>query len=78
MVSDVEITDGGWHRVGVVWDGTNRSLYVDDVMVATDSQFTLGGSGGGLHVGCDENQTPGTFWAGMIDDVRIYNRAVRP
>jgi hypothetical protein len=68
LVSDVEITDGGWHRVGVVWDGTNRSLYVDDVMVATDS----------LHVGCDENQTPGTFWAGMIDDVRIYNRAVRP
>jgi hypothetical protein len=32
--SEVVITDGDWHRVGLVWDGTNRVLYVDDVAVA--------------------------------------------
>jgi hypothetical protein len=37
----------------------------------------LAGSCGGLHIGCDKDQTPGTFWTGLIDDVRIYNRAVK-
>jgi len=78
LLSDIVITDGNWHRVGLVWDGTHRCLYVDDVMVATDAQAGLSGSGGGLLIGCDKNMTVGTFWAGMIDDVRIYNRAVKP
>ena len=78
LVSEAVITDGLWHRVGFVWDGTHRNLYVDDVLVAADSQSQLGGSGGGLHIGCDEDLTPGTFWAGMIDEVRIYNRAIAP
>jgi len=78
LVSETVITDGNWHRVGLVWDGINRSLYVDDILAATDIQSELAGSGGGLNIGCDKNMTPGTFWAGMIDDVRIYNRAVQP
>jgi len=78
LVSDAVITDGLWHRVGLVWDGTHRSLYVDDVLVATGTQSGLAGSGGGLHIGCDKNMTVGSFWAGMIDDVRMYSRAVAP
>jgi hypothetical protein len=78
LVSDIVITDGNWHRVGLVWDGEYRSLYVDDVMVATDAQAGLANSGGGLLIGCDKSMTVGTFWAGMFDDVRIYNRAVKP
>ena len=78
LVSDAVITDGNWHRIGMVWDGVNRSLYVDDVLVATDTQSTLAGSGGGLNIGCDENLASGTFWSGMIDEVRIYNRAIAP
>ena len=26
----VVITDGQWHRVGFVWDGITRALYVDE------------------------------------------------
>ncbi len=33
---------------------------------------------GGLHIGCDRDQTPDTFFTGLIDDIRIYNRAVEP
>jgi hypothetical protein len=78
LVSEVTITDGQWHRVGITWDGTNRVLYVDDVAVASDTQTSLERSGMGLNIGCGPNETSGTFWSGLIDDVRIYNRAVTP
>jgi hypothetical protein len=31
-----------------------------------------------MNLGCDKDMTPDTFFSGLIDDVRIYNRAVRP
>jgi hypothetical protein len=78
LTSTAVITDGAWHRVGFVWDGTNRILYVDDVEVARDAQTTLVGTYTGLHVGAGSTRAPGTFWSGLIDDVRIYDRAVKP
>jgi len=78
LVSQTPITDDVWHRMGLSWDGTNRILYVDDVEVASDTQPSLVSSGGGLHIGTGKNRESGTFWSGLIDDVRIYNRAVRP
>ena len=51
---------------------------MDDVLVAEDAQTGLTACYGGLQIGCGENMTPGTFWSGLIDDVRIYNRAVKP
>jgi hypothetical protein len=32
----------------------------------------------GLNIGCGTNLTPGSFWSGLIDDVRIYNRVIKP
>ena len=78
LSSESIITDGNWHRVGFVWDDANRTLYVDDVVVAEDAQEGLEESSGQLIIGGGKNLDPGTFWSGMIDDVRIYNRVVRP
>ena len=78
LVSLVVVTDGAWHRVGFVWDGSSRILYVDDVEVATDTQSNLTTSAGGLYIGAGSNLTPDSFWSGLIDDVRIYDRAVEP
>jgi len=78
LLSQTVITDGVWHRVGLVWDGTNRTLYVDDVEVATDTQTGLAGATGGLYIGAGKSLDAGSFWSGLIDDVRIYNRAVSP
>ena len=72
------ITDGVWHRVGFVWDGSNRILYVDGVEVARDTQANLPSSSGGLYIGAGASLAPGTFWSGLIDDVRMYDRAVKP
>jgi hypothetical protein len=76
--SQISITDGEWHRVGLVWDGSNRALYVDGTVAAKDTQDGLVSSNSGLYIGCDKNMEAGTFWSGLVDDVRIYTRAVRP
>ena len=78
LVSETVITDGNWHRVGLVFDGANRILYVDDVAVAADTQSGLAGSNGSLYIGCGKDMEQGSFFSGLIDDVRIYNRAVTP
>jgi hypothetical protein len=78
LISSAVITDGTWHRVGFVWDGSQRILYVDDVEVARDTATGLETTTGGLHLGVDGTLTPGTFWSGLMDDIRIYNKAVKP
>jgi len=78
LPSQAVITDGDWHRIGLVWDGSIRTLYVDDVAVAEDEQTNLEGSDNGLYIGAGTAMEPGSFWSGLIDDVRIYNRAVTP
>ena len=78
LVSETWITDGNWHHIGCVWDGSHRTLYVDDVVVAEDVQKNLAGSNNGLYIGADKNLGAGTFFSGLIDDVRIYNVALTP
>ncbi len=78
LTSTTAFTDGTWHRVGLVWDGSNRVLYVDDIEVALDARSNLAGCSGGLNIGSGKDMAPGTFWSGLIDDVRIYSRAVKP
>ena len=78
LSSQAVITDGNWHRIGFVWDGSYRKLYVDGVVVAEDAQDNLDISSNGLYFGTGKAMEPGTFWSGLIDDIRIYNRAVSP
>jgi len=78
LLSQIIITDGNWHRIGFVWDGSHRTLYVDDVEVANDAQDGLEPATGGFYIGTGKAMQPGTYWSGLIDDVRIYNRAVKP
>jgi len=78
LASESVIIDGVWHRVGFTWDGSNRILYVDDVEVAKDTQSSLAGSEGGLYIGVGKNREAGTCFSGLIDDVRVYDRAVTP
>jgi len=78
LLSETTITDGEWHRIGFVWDGSNGTLYVDSIAVAQDTQDDLANSSNGLNIGCGKNVQPGTYFSGLIDDVRIYNRAVKP
>ncbi|MHC4534043.1 MAG: M14 family zinc carboxypeptidase [Planctomycetota bacterium] len=78
LQSQTNITDGNWHRIGLVCDGLNRTLYVDDIAVTQDTQDNLKGSDSGLYIGTGKTMKSGTHFSGLIDDVRIYNRVVIP
>jgi hypothetical protein len=76
LMSQTVIADGVWHRIGLVWDGSQRMLCVDVVTVAEDTQNGLEASAGGLYIGTGNAMAPGTYFSGLIDDVRIYNVAL--
>jgi O-glycosyl hydrolase len=72
------ITDGAWHRVGLTWDGVHRILYADGAEVARDTQAALSSSTGPVILGAASALDDGSFWKGLIDDVRIHDRVVLP
>jgi N-acetylneuraminic acid mutarotase len=80
LVAESVITDDQWHHVGFVWDGSYRNLYLDGTEVAKDvnALATLESATGGIYIGVGKNLDEGTFFSGMIDDVRIYNVALTP
>jgi hypothetical protein len=70
------VADERWHHVGLVWDPPDRVLYVDGIEVARDTQADLAGSEQGLRIGAGASLTAGSFWRGLLDDVRIYDYAL--
>ncbi len=79
LVSESVITDGQWHYVGLVYDfdGLHRCLYVDGAEVAKDTDFVGGMSvDGGLYFGAGKTLDATSFFTGLIDDIRIYDRAL--
>jgi hypothetical protein len=78
LLSQTVIIDGAWHRIGLVWDGSRRMLCVDGVTVAEDTQNGLEAYASGLYFGVGNDYLPSSFLSGLIDDIRIYSRAVKP
>jgi hypothetical protein len=77
--SESIITDGQWHHLGLVYDLESfcRRLYVDGVEVAKDNSIVGGEpSDGGLYFGADKMLGKGTFFSGLIDDIRIYDEVL--
>jgi len=78
LESNFIVIDDVWHHVGFVWDGTYRTLYVDGMEVSKDTNplTSLKSADGGLYIGVNKNLDAGTYFSGLIDDVRIYNVAL--
>jgi hypothetical protein len=83
MTSSVGSNDGKWHQyTGTYSDSTGvRSLYLDGVLVATQSGQGPYRPNRASHVmiGGKDNGTgfaPGNYYTGTIYDVRIYNYAL--
>jgi methionine-rich copper-binding protein CopC len=66
----------GWSHLAATYDGTNLSLYVNGNLVNTTTT-TIGpiqSSTGALRIG--GNSVYGDYFNGLIDEVRVYNRAL--
>lgn len=72
------VSDGGWHHAAGVYDGDFLLLYVDGILDATaNASGTIHSNVMDLWIGKESgsSQWYGN-WSGLIDDVRIYNRAL--
>ncbi len=59
------------------YDGLHRYLYVDGAEVAKDTDVVGGvGSNGGLYFGAGKMLDAGSFFSGLIDDIRIYDEVL--
>jgi hypothetical protein len=80
LESEAVITDGQWHHVGLVYDfdGFHRRLYVDGAEVAKDTGVVAAPlPDGDLYFGAaGKDLDVGSFFSGLIDEVRAYNRAL--
>jgi len=70
------VTDDSWHHVAVVYDGVNRIIYIDgfeDARIGSTGQINV--SSYNLTIG-ENAQQRGRNLTGLVDDARIYNRAL--
>jgi hypothetical protein len=64
-----------WSHLAATYDGTALRMFVNGVQVSSRAQTgTIATSNGALTIGGDALY--GQYFAGMIDEVRIYNRAL--
>ncbi len=71
-----ELWDGGWHHVTVSYNGSEKTIYLDNVALKTVAATGAVNSGYGNNLlvgaGTDED-SPGLFYYGLIDEVRVFN-----
>ena len=74
------MSDGNWHNIVITNNSTtSRLIYFDGVLLTPTTQGSTVGTriGTGLIIG-RLFQTPSYYFNGSIDQVRIFNRALRP
>jgi hypothetical protein len=75
------LVDGAWHHVAATYDGTTRSIYVDGVLVGSDTPgahnavMANGLSVGGAFI---SGTTQEEMYKGGMDEVRVWNIARTP
>jgi hypothetical protein len=81
---DSSIEDGAWHHIALVRSGAVALLYLDGAQLGGSvpiPEDALDIDEGGLIVGQDQDELGGGLhtndsWAGAIDNLRIYDRAL--
>ena len=76
LTSTVAVDDGEWHHAAAVYDGAQKLLYIDGVLdAASDSTGSIRSTTHNVNIG-ENNQAQGRYLTGLVDDVRIYNKAL--
>lgn len=77
---EAEVVPGQWQMVTLSYDGHTARLYIN---ARLSQEHAIRGYDGGEYdflIGAQEwsndGQSPQRFWSGLIDEVRIYNRAL--
>ncbi len=73
---NVNVNDGEWHHAAGVYDGSKYYLYVDgELDVSKNTSGAMSISSYPVMIGANAQQS-GREFEGLIDDVRVYKRAL--
>lgn len=70
----ISVSDDQWHHVAVTYDGTDLFIYVDGVLDISAST-SLNTTGTILRIGQRAVPETGEYFAGTVDELRIWNTA---
>ena len=70
------IPPGQWRHIAGRWDGTEKELFIDgEEVIEVDA--TVEYDGHAIYLGGDQNNGNEVLhWEGVLDDLRVYNRAL--
>lgn len=74
LTDALQFYDDRWHLMTYTFDGTTSNLFLDGVLQMTQTNVTLNTTSTQLTIGA--YTTGPLFFAGSLDEVRIYNRAL--
>jgi len=79
------LTASTWYHVVGVYDSTSQTakIYINGVEASSSTTGTIpssiGDDSGRFHIGAEDSTTTATnFYDGIIDEARVYNRALSP
>ena len=76
LTGTTDVSTGEWFHVAGVYNGTQKLLYINgNLDASSDSTGNITASSVPVYIG-DNSGATGRFWDGLIDDVRIYKRAL--
>ena len=67
------VLDGKWHHIAATFNGTTRSLYMDGVLLGSDTPSGHNIPSGTPMYIAETNPTSNEYFDGAIDEVRIWN-----
>jgi hypothetical protein len=71
-----DVNDGNWHHIAGVYDDSTLYIYQDGLAMSSKSLHgSINRNWSRVLIG-ENGQAPNRYWNGLIDDVRIYNRAL--
>jgi len=76
LTGTTDVSTGDWFHVAAVYNGSQKLLYINgELDASSNSTGNITASTVPVYIG-DNSGATGRFWAGLIDDVRIYNNVL--
>ena len=75
VISNATINDNNWHHVAQVHSGTTTTFYIDGSASGGGTQSNFAENTHPVEIGSARTDS-NDLWDGLIDEIRIYNRAL--
>jgi hypothetical protein len=78
LISTFGVPSGQWSHVAMVYEGTNRTFYINGQFAGSGSAPAISNQTSNSAIGNVVPPDPATAFAGAVDEVTLYNRALTP